>query len=196
LSDLDDRHQTTLGPPRSFYVTRKLKTLLPLCVLAAAVGLPVVGPASAATPCWKSLINDWYDGRIDGTYAIPCYREAIAHLPPDVDQYSSAADDIRRALQERISGKKTVVVPGKTTGSSGPGTTRGSSGPSGPQLTDGRNKEKGAIGDAINAGSHHADSVPIPLLVLAGIAGLLLIAGGAGLIARRVQTRRLPPPAQ
>jgi hypothetical protein len=163
-------------------------------VLAAALGLLLAGPAAATPPCWKTLINDWYDGRIDGTYAIPCYREAINHLPPDVDQYSSAADDIRRALAERISGKPNVVGPGGATGASGASAT-GASGPSGPQPTDGRPKGKGgAIGDAINAGSHHADSVPIPLLVLAGIAGLLLLAGAAGLVNRRMQARRLPPP--
>ena len=54
------------------------------------------------TPCWKTLINDWYDGRIDGIYAIHCYREALKHLPADVDTYSSARDDIKQALQRRI----------------------------------------------------------------------------------------------
>jgi hypothetical protein len=37
--------------------------------------------------------------------------------------------------------------------------------------------------------------VPIPLIVLAGLAGLLLLAGGAGYVARRLQGRRGPPPA-
>ena len=179
-------------------MTRTLKTLLPICALAAIVGFAVAGPAAASTPCWKTLINDWYDGRIDGTYAIPCYRQAINHLPSDVESYSSAADDINRALQERISGKKKGgAVAGTTSGPGGNAT--GSSGPSGPSSTGGRNAGKGPIGDALNAGSpHHADSVPIPLLVLAGIAVLLLAAGSAGLIARRVQARRVPvrPPLQ
>jgi hypothetical protein len=30
----------------------------------------------------------------------------------------------------------------------------------------------------------------VPLIVLAGLAGLLLLAGGAGYVARRVQARR------
>jgi hypothetical protein len=172
------------------------KTLLPLCALAAVVGLSVAGPAAAKAPCWKTLINDWYDGRIDGTYAIPCYQQAINHLPSDVESYSSAADDIRRALQERIKGKKSGhVTPGG--GTSGPGATAGGgSGPSGPQSTGGRKNGSGPIDEVINAGnSHHADSVPIPLIVLAGIAGLLLAAGSAGLIHRRLQGRRGPPPA-
>src|SRR5207247_3252434 len=133
----------------------------------AVVGLSVAGPAAATTPCWKTLINDWYDGRIDGTYAIPCYQQAINHLPSDVETYSSAADDIRRALQQRIKGGKGgYVTPGGTSGSGG---LTGGSGPSGPQSTGGRKDHNGAIGDVINAGSsHHADSVPIPLPALAG----------------------------
>jgi len=179
------------------------KIFLPLCVLAAAVGLLVTSPAGAAAPCWKTLINDWYDGRIDGTYAIPCYQQAINHLPSDVESYSSAADDIRRALQERIRGKKSGIVSGRGAsgpGASGTGTGIGpGGGPSGPVSTNGRRSAKGPLGDVLNAGNpHHADSVPIPLLVLAGIAVLLLAAGSAGLIARRVQARRVAarPPSQ
>ena len=37
-------------------------------------------------------------------------------------------------------------------------------------------------------------SVPVPLIVLAGLAGLLLVAGGAGYVARRAQARRDGPP--
>jgi hypothetical protein len=168
------------------------------------VGLLFALPAGAATPCWKTLINDWYDGRIDGTYAIPCYQQAINHLPSDVESYSSAADDIRRALQERIKGKKSGVGVGAgptgPTGPSGPGAAGpgGGGGPSGPSSTTGRKTAKGPLGDVLNAGSpHHADSVPIPLIVLGGIAVLLLAAGSAGLIARRVQSRRVParPPS-
>ena len=40
-----------------------------------------------------------------------------------------------------------------------------------------------------------ADSVPIPLLVLAGLALLLVAAGSAGYAIRRYQARRVPPPA-
>jgi hypothetical protein len=204
-------------------VTRITKRLLLLAVVAAAAALGVAAPSGAAAPCWKKLINDWYDGRIDGTYPIPCYQQAINHLPSDVESYSSAADDIRRALQERIKGKKSgYVTPTPTaTGSSGPGRFNGTdggggggsgkggdgkggdgkgggtgastAGPKGPPPTTGRKTAKGPLGEVLNAGSpHHADSVPIPLLVLAGIAVLLLAAGSAGLIARRLQARRVP----
>src|SRR5207248_10730267 len=95
----------------SFLVTHPfrniLKTLLlaGLVLLAVGVGSASAGSAAAAKgkpPCWKTLINDWYDGRIDGTYPIHCYRDALKNLPADVETYSSARDDIKQALQKRI----------------------------------------------------------------------------------------------
>jgi hypothetical protein len=208
LSDCDDRTPAAALPAALLTVKRTLRTLLPLCALAALVGLAVSGPAAAATPCWKTLINDWYDGRIDGTYAIPCYQQAIKHLPTDVKEYSSAADDIQRALQARLSKKsgKGTAVPGSTNDKGGgTGSSKSGKGPKGggngsqtttTPATTGRQQPRSAIPSIINAGNDHPDSVPIPLIVLGGIAGLLLAAGSAGLIARRVQARRVPrPPA-
>ena len=58
--------------------------------------------ASGAMPCARRLIADWADGRIDHTYPITCYREAMKSLPTDLEVYSSAPEDIASALQERI----------------------------------------------------------------------------------------------
>jgi hypothetical protein len=74
-----------------------------LLVSVAAVSVPA---AVAAVRCWKTLLNDWYDGRIDHVYPIPCYEEATRRLPPAMTVYSSAGDDIRRALQLAIAYKK------------------------------------------------------------------------------------------
>jgi hypothetical protein len=76
------------------------------CVLAAmAVGLMALafaGNAGAGTTCASQLLNDWKDGRIDQTYPVSCYRDALADLPEDVRVYSTAQNDITRALQARI----------------------------------------------------------------------------------------------
>lgn len=154
--------------------------------------LALAGPAGAAgtkgdTPCWKILINDWYDGRIDGVYEIHCYREALEHLPADVDAYSSARDDIRQALQRRIQssqGGGTSTTGGGGGGSNGSGSGGGSTGGS-----DG--SASGPIPDAIDAGKPaHADSLPIPLLVLGGLALALMAAGAAGFLIRRQRLRK------
>lgn len=68
-----------------------------------AVGLAMLlfsaAAASAAdTPCWKRVIEDWYDGRFDRTYPCACYREALRRLPASTDTYSTAKQDIEREL--------------------------------------------------------------------------------------------------
>src|SRR5204862_3569917 len=51
----------------------------------------------------KLVISDWYaDGRIDGTYPIPCYEQAKQHLPADVQAYADAADEIQRAMLDQL----------------------------------------------------------------------------------------------
>jgi hypothetical protein len=77
-------------------------------VMAALVCM-LAGTASAAratAPCWQRLTLDWAaDGRVDRTYPLPCYQQAIAHLGSTDRVYSSAEDDIRRAQQRAIAGK-------------------------------------------------------------------------------------------
>jgi len=75
----------------------KITRLLTLLALVLAA-LSVAAPAAAAKPCWVKLVNDWYDGRIDGTYTAKCYRDAIKNIPEDLKGYSAAEEDIRRAL--------------------------------------------------------------------------------------------------
>jgi hypothetical protein len=190
------------------YPSRNIfKALLPAAV-ALVVVLGVAGPAAAKSspPCWKTLINDWYDGRIDGTYAIHCYRDALTHLPADVDTYSSARDDIKQALQERITQSHTTTTAGPkkgettTTGAAGgggssggsSGSSGGASGGSGGGSTGGDKSTAGPIGQVFSVGKpSKADSVPVPLIVLGGVALLLMAAGGAGFLTRRMRTRKL-----
>jgi hypothetical protein len=70
--------------------------------IVCVVALPPAG--SAAVPCWQRVIVDWSrDGRVDHTYPPACYRQAVKRLPEDLRAYSSAPDDIDRALTERRS---------------------------------------------------------------------------------------------
>jgi hypothetical protein len=178
-------------------VRRTLQTTL--LVLAAAAGaILLAGPAAAKDPCWKTLIDDWYDGRIDNVYPVACYRAALEHMPEDVAQYSSLGDDINRALQAA------VAAQGSNGGSSGP-TANGPTDPPAPANTTfhgGPTSEAsgalvagrdvgGPVPSAIDAiGPGSADSVPVPLIVLGGLSILLLSLGAAGFAARRVQARR------
>jgi hypothetical protein len=158
------------------------------CALVAASAAPT--PASAAAPCWKVLLNDWLDGRIDNLYPVSCYRAAIKHLPTDIDTYSSARDDILRALQARIAGKG--APPNKDTQQGG-GTPPGNGGTGGPGSTGGGGPAgSGPVGDAARATAPSSvDAVPLPLIVLSAIAGVLLALGAAGFLVRRIQSRRV-----
>ena len=190
-------------------MTRTLRALVCATLLALAAAAGFAHPAAAAStskaPCWKTLLNDWYDGRIDGTYPIHCYQDALKHLPSDVKTYSSAADDIERALQSaraaaRKQGKQigpnTLLHPAKSRSKNGTTTTTGRGRKHKGVITattPGRRPPGGFAGlaDKLDPGS--ASSLPLPLLVLGGLAVLLVAAGGAGLAVQRLRTRRAGP---
>lgn len=73
-------------------------------LLFARNATPRSGAAQPAAPtaCAQRLLADWRDGRIDGTYRLSCYRDAMRALPTDLLVYSSAADDILAARSQRI----------------------------------------------------------------------------------------------
>lgn len=81
---------------------RKRIWFLAVSLAAFCAVLLLSGPAGATTSCASRLLADWQDGRIDRTYPVSCYRQALAHLPEDVRVYSSAQSDITRALQARL----------------------------------------------------------------------------------------------
>jgi hypothetical protein len=146
------------------------------------------------------LLNDWYDGRIDHVYPVHCYREAIKHLPSDVSTYSSAHDDILRALQSAIASEQKAhkkvsastpvpPVPENKPPNSGSGGNDTNS-PSGGGGEPGRNTGGGL---ASEVSSSSPSSVPTPLIVLAVLALVLVAAGGAGVLAKRIQARRQGP---
>jgi len=91
-------------------VTRR--GLRPLLALAALLGALVFSGTGQAKPsCASALLQDWRDGRIDGTYSVACYRTALAQLPEDLRIYSSAESDIKRALLARS--QVTLAAPAK-----------------------------------------------------------------------------------
>ena len=175
----------------------KFSKPLILLALALAVGaaLGVAQPAQARSmsSCSKALIHDWYvDGRIDKTYPVHCYREALKKIPEDQIIYGTLRQDLTRALQATIrqhgghvTGDTLVIPPG--------GSSNGGDGPNG-------NATGGGVFHwlAQKLGPSTADSIPIPLLILGGLAFALMLAAGVSLFARRIQARRAaadPPPA-
>jgi hypothetical protein len=171
-----------------------------LVVVAAFLTLlAVASPAGAAESCGRQVIDDWYDnGRVDGTYALHCYDDAIEILPRDVRDYSSAKDDIQRALQNRKRGEpappaQTDPTPGAVPPTDTTGTDSTETDTTGALPSDGSDDPPTETTAVSPVDPESASSVPIPLLILAGLALLLIAGGSAGYVIRRVQARRIPP---
>jgi hypothetical protein len=164
--------------------------------LAAALVTP--SPASAAgKPCWERVIDDWLDnGTIDGTYKASCYQQALKHVPEDLRDYSNITDAIQAALNGSLHGGGTGTGSGTGDGSStGNGSGNGNS-DSGPNRETQGVPGQSYYTKGINSlGTTKASSIPIPLLVLAGLGALLLVSA-AGLAAqKRIKARPPAPPA-
>lgn len=151
----------------------------------AAAGTSETKAAGAQSPprakpsknCAKQIIADWFpDQRIDLVYELHCYRDAIKTLPKDVLVYTDAPADMQRALSFA---RKNQPDPGRP-GSEPP-----------PATTDTTDTTGTAAGGSTSGGgtpdTSGPSSVPVPLIVLGGLAVLLLAAGGAGYISRRMR---------
>ena len=107
------------------------KTVL-LVSAAIVLALATAAPA-AAKSCGQKVIDDWYaDGVVNDVYQLHCYRDALKLLPDDVQTYSSAPDDINRALVAEIrASQKTPPPPpnSATLGTTPSGTKSSGSGP-------------------------------------------------------------------
>lgn len=173
----------------AFTHRRPLAALLLLAGALALATLLTPSPAAAAPACAKQVVADWYgDGRVDRIYDIHCYTDAIRSLPVDVLDYSNAKEDILRALSFAKRGKPD---PGNAGAGGGGGTPTEPFTPGGTS-TDGTTTD----GETVAGGqvdTSGPSSVPVPLLVLGGLALLLLAAGGAGYMSRRAQSRRSGP---
>jgi hypothetical protein len=163
--------------------------------------------ALAKTPsCADQVIADWYDdGRVGKIYPLHCYREAIAKLPPDVLDYSNAKEEIGRALAFAKQGKPdpggTDPTPATSTDTTGTKTTKTST----TKTTKTATTKTTTTGTGTTATTTSTtdtsgpSTVPVPLLVLGGLAVLLLAAGSAGYLRRRMgggdDADGTPPPA-
>ena len=166
-----------------------------LAFTAALVAVAFGVSTAQASACSSALIRDWYvDGRIDKTYPVHCYREALKDIPEDQIVYGTLRDDLNRALAQVISANGGNVGPNTPVpGAGGDGPDDPSSG-----ATGGTHVEGVFHWVAKKFGPSTADSVPVPLLVLGGLALALIATAGVSFFARRHQARKAapdPPPS-
>jgi hypothetical protein len=165
-----------------------------VALAALLVALAACGGAAAATPCWEKVQNDWTDNkRIDKTYPLACYDKAIAKLPPDLKYYSDAPDTIETAKEDRLRRTPQFYTGGDS--AQGDASANGS-GDGSSSSSSGKGDGGGPAGEVLNWGPSAAGDVPLPLLVIAFLALLLMGAGAAGLVNRRLHERRAGGPPQ
>jgi hypothetical protein len=173
-------------------------SIVPALLAGFVLLLALPGQAAAAKPCWERVIDDWLaDGRLDNTYKVSCYQQALKNVQEDLRDYSNVTDVIQAAMQDALRAKsaKDPNGPDSTPGGTGGNGTTPSSRARKLQAVPPRSYYRRAID---NLGTTKADSLPIPLLVLAGLGGLLLLtaAGLAGAKRyRAVRSGPKPPPA-
>jgi hypothetical protein len=155
-------------------------------LLAAAALLIGARPAAAKTPCWQKVVQDWYeDSSIDGVYKRHCYTEALKNVGEDVKVYSSFEEDIKAALLRANRNDRSLSAAG------------GQDIPDRPPVGSANEPRppEGLFKETFRKTSpRNADSMPIPLLVLGGLALLMIAAGAAGLLRRRLRARRVSAP--
>lgn len=153
-------------------------SVLVAAVLAMAALAANASAATSGAPCWRQVINEWVkNDRVSANYPLHCYKDAIAHVPNDLRQYSSIEEDILAARQQAARG------PLRTPQIHNPARDKAANGPS--------NDIYHQAVDSLSP--NNADSMPLPLLILAGLSLILIATGGAGLVTRRVKARRVPP---
>jgi hypothetical protein len=169
-----------------------------LALLALVAGLAAaVLPSSAAAagkPCWEQVIDDWLDnGTIDGQYKASCYQQALKHVPEDLRDYSNITDAISAALNGSVPTGNSGSGNGTSTGggsNSGSGDSQSAGKSRNPQVVPAESLYSRGI-DSL--GTTKASSIPVPLLVLAGL-GALLLASAAGLAVHKRLSARPPQP--
>lgn len=192
-------------------ISAALKTLLAAlaaALCAASLSLAAAPRAAASPQCWEVLVNDYFvHSKLTKTYPILCYKSAIAHLPGDIAGYSSARDAIEQAMLAAIAHRKhphkkgvkkplpAYHQPAKSSSSKGSPNAGPGPGPTAAPVSSVKPSKSAFSALISKLGPQNATSVPLPLLILAGIALLLLAVAGTSVIAKRVQARRLAAPA-
>jgi hypothetical protein len=150
-----------------------MRRLLLLAVAAAAFVMPAT---AGAANCGTAVLKDWADGKLDHAYPVRCYQAALDAMPEDMRSYTSAPDDIKRALLARLRASRTHH--GELRGRSRQAAAT-------PRTT---------AREALSAAgvTTRATGIPLPLVVIAAVGFLLLLAGSAGLLNRRLRARGEP----
>ena len=142
-----------------------MRWLLLIVAAACAAVMPSLGTAATSSRCGAAVLKDWSDGKIHRSYPVRCYQSALNVMPEDMRSYTSAPDDIQRALLARLRQGR----------------------------TNSAGRQAGARREALSAAGvdevARSAGLPRPLVALGVIGIALLAAGSGGLAFRRLRAR-------
>ncbi|MDQ3672425.1 MAG: hypothetical protein M3364_08345 [Actinomycetota bacterium] len=143
-----------------------MRRLLAFVVVLGISGILAPSEGRAAeSQCGQRVLADWFEnGRVDRVYPIACYEEAIAAMPADIRDYTDARDVIGRALTSALRGQADT------------------------QAAD-EQASMTPAGNAIDTSGGRSLPLPMPLVVLFGLALAVLGAGVLARLGRRLRER-------
>jgi hypothetical protein len=160
--------------------------LLAICIAVAGLLLVPMG-ASAAAPAkcdWRNMLDAAANGRQLTVHTTACYKQALAHVPGDVNEYEP---ELRANLVWAMRRDRTVKIV-RNARQSGDLRTLADA-PVGASAVAPA-AVRGPVTSLLEGlGPAHVDQVPTPVLALGGAAGLLLLAGLGTSLARMRQRR-------
>lgn len=183
-----------------------------LVAVMAALAL-LTGPATAVLASGRDVLNDCTDDEVmSKTFTQKEYRDALAQLQGDTDEYGNCRDVIRRAqLKAAAGGKKKDTTPGAAPAGGGTGGSGAiGSAPAKDQLLAATPTERKAVEDARTAnrafevdntavdpskvgsvpGLTQVSDLPTPLVVVLALLLAAALALGAVRIRSLVLARR------
>jgi hypothetical protein len=149
-----------------------------LVTAVAATSALLATPARAATDCGNAVVEAWDNGRLDSSFAPACYRKALQELPEDIRIYSSAQDDINRALIASLARRNAAQKTTQT------GAVKGI-----VRKLSSTNSPPKSVRQEAAAAAADPSAGAVPLTVLISGVGALFLVGSAAIsvVARRLR---------
>jgi hypothetical protein len=153
------------------------RSLLAVLVTSAVAAAASFAAPAEASDCGQAVLKAWDEGRLDSSFAPECYRKALQELPEDIRIYSSAQDDINRALIASVARHSTVRRTTRAGAVKGIVRRLSSAAPS-------KTVRERAVAAAADP---NANTVPLTVLISAAGAVVLVGAAAVSVIARRLR---------
>jgi hypothetical protein len=146
--------------------------------------------------CADIVLVDWNNGRLGSEYAPECYRDALEDLPEDARVYTTAPEEIKRALRASLvasAARRARAKPGDAPAAATGGGSRRLSGRKGERKPASARVQAETTAAPAPETVRGPTSLPLPVALTATLILVVCAGGLTSLVARRVRVRRRAP---